>query len=213
MLVQNIKDGFVNSERALKEYIPAIEKMNERFLDLAQNIVDFAALHADTKLNIESVDLVSLIEDAISHLQGPAQERGLRFDTSFPPQRYFWKLDKARASNAIEALLDNAIKFSPKEGTVHVQLQMSNGEARLTVRDEGSGIPEEELRFVFDGFFRGRNARDGHVEGTGLGLAIVDQTMKLHGGEAKARNHPKGGAEFTLVFPKNPKEGSGRDQG
>ena len=108
--------------------------------------------------------------------------------------------------------MDNAIKFSPLGGVIHVQLQVRDREAELVIHDQGLGIPDEDLRFVFDSFYRGRNARDSHVDGTGLGLSIVAQTMRLHGGEAQVRNHSEGGAEFTLVFPKMSGKGHGRDQ-
>lgn len=118
-----------------------------------------------------------------------------------------------RASNAVEALLDNAIKFSPPGRTVHVQLQRQGCTAKLVIRDEGAGIPEEDLPLVLNSFYRGRNAQENHVEGTGLGLAIVAQTMKLHGGRVEVRNHPEVGAEFTLVFPQTPGKDLGRDGG
>ena len=202
MLVQNIKDGIVNSEKALNMYIPAIANMNERFLGLAQNIIDFAALRQDTKLNIDSVDIVSLLGDIIFRFSVQTQEHMISIIPHFPPQRCYWRLDPARASSAIEALLDNAIKFSPVRSAVHIYLQMSDHEVSIVVRDQGLGVPVEELRFVFDSFYRGRNAIERHVEGSGLGLSIVHQTMKQHGGEAKVQNYPDGGAEFTLVFPK-----------
>lgn len=212
MLVQNLRDGIVDSERALQEYIPRIAKMNERFLGLMHHIIDFAALPEDTKLNLSVVDFTSLVKDTMDRLQRPAQEREVQFVTSYSPQPFHWELDEVRTSNAVEMLLDNAIKFSPPGSTVDVQLQVQDCTAKLVIRDEGSGIPKEDLLLVFDSFYRGRNARDNHVDGTGLGLAIVAQTMKLHGGRAHVRNHPEGGAEFTLIFPKTPGKELGRDR-
>jgi len=75
--------------------------------------------------------------------------------------------------------------------------------ATITVSDQGSGIPPEERRFIFDIFFRGSNAKDAHIEGTGLGLSIAARTMELHGGTVEAANLKEGGAEFKLVFPMN----------
>jgi signal transduction histidine kinase/putative methionine-R-sulfoxide reductase with GAF domain len=210
VLVQNLKDGITDDERVVKDYIPAIARVNERFVGLARNIIDFAALREDTKLNLEKVELISIIKDVMCNLQRRAQEKYVRFDPSFPTERLRWALDPVRVSNAVEALLDNAIKFSPNEATVHIELRATDFEARLTVRDEGPGISDEDRRFVFDDFYRGRNAKESHADGSGLGLSIVAQTMRLHGGEASVENHPNGGAVFTLIFPKTPGANNGQ---
>jgi signal transduction histidine kinase/putative methionine-R-sulfoxide reductase with GAF domain len=204
ILVANIKDEIVDNERIVREYIPQIAKLNERFSGLAQTIIDFAALREDTKLNIAAADLAALAEDAIERLRVPAEDKGVRFDVVAPQRPYVLDVDPVRAGTAIEALIDNAIKFSPAHGRIYVVLE-TNGEVELRIRDEGTGIPAEDLRLVFDSFYRGRNARERHVDGTGLGLSIVDQTMRLHGGTATVQNHPHGGAEFTLSFPKTPR--------
>ena len=203
MLVQNLKDGIVDSERALREYIPVIAKMNERFLGLAQNIIDFAALREDTKLNVASVDLTTLVEDAIDRLRVPAQERGIHFELSFPQRSDRLDLDPVRTGNAIEALLDNAIKFSPASGVIHVQLQARDRQMKLVIRDEGLGIPDEDLRFVFDSFYRGHNARDAHVDGTGLGLSIVAQTMRLQGGRSDGAESSRRRSRIHVDFSQN----------
>lgn len=211
MLVQNLKEGIIDSQRALKEYIPAIAKMNERFIGLAQNIIDFAALREDTKLNINEVDLIALVEDVMHNFRGRTQDKNMRFELSFPSEGLCCALDLVRVSNAIEALLDNAIKFSPNESTVHITLQADDCKAMLTIRDEGPGILDEDKRFIFHNFYRGRNARDSNMDGFGLGLSIIAQTMWLHGGEATAENDPNGGAAFTLIFHKTP--GANNEQG
>ena len=200
-LTGNLRKGIIDNERALKEYIPAITKLNERFLGIAQSLIDFAALKEDTKLNIVSVDLVDLIEDAINLLHSAIQEKQIYLEKNFPETEHYWRLDTVRVTNAIEALLDNAIKFSPPNSTIHVSLLIDDKQAFIAIRDQGPGISEKDRPLLFDSFYRGQNAQVAHKDGAGLGLAIVGQTMKLHGGETDVRNHPDGGAEFILRFP------------
>ncbi|MET0622644.1 MAG: GAF domain-containing protein [Pyrinomonadaceae bacterium] len=201
LMIGNLESNVINYSQFKITYMPGILKINKNYLELGQRMRDFAALGADTKLNIKSDSLERLVADAIERLQGPAAARGISFKVSVTSP-LLWRIDVARASSAVEALLENAIKFSPVGKTVHVLVETDEKAARIIVRDEGFGIPEEELRFVFDSFFRARNAVDAHIEGTGLGLSIVARTMELHGGTATARNHPDGGAEFTLEFPR-----------
>lgn len=101
-------------------------------------------------------------------------------------------------SRAVTNLLDNAVKFSPPDGTVQVVL--SDGE--LTVTDEGPGIAPADLPHVFERFYRSASARA--VNGSGLGLAIVRKAAEHHGGEVHAENRPEGGALLKIRFPGAP---------
>jgi two-component system, OmpR family, sensor histidine kinase MprB len=103
--------------------------------------------------------------------------------------------DAARLERAINNLLDNAARHSPPGGRVELTV---DGEG-VTVRDHGPGVPETDLPYVFDRFFRGTGARGRH--GSGLGLAIVRQVTEQHGGTATVANAPDGGAVFHLHLP------------
>ncbi|PXX52858.1 two-component system sensor histidine kinase MprB [Nocardia tenerifensis] len=102
----------------------------------------------------------------------------------------------ARLVRAVTNLLDNAAKFSPAQGVVHLRLR----DGELTVRDHGPGIAPEDLPHVFDRFYRSATARA--RPGHGLGLAIVAQVARSHGATVTAGPAPGGGAEFRLVFPR-----------
>ncbi|MCX6021933.1 MAG: HAMP domain-containing sensor histidine kinase, partial [Chloroflexi bacterium] len=111
--------------------------------------------------------------------------------------------DRERLKQAVMNLLDNAARYTPPGGCVWAGLTQEGQWARLTVRDEGPGIPAEHLPHIFDRFYRvalhpGRR-RDNH--GIGLGLAIVRHIIEAHGGRATAASLPAGGAEFTLTLP------------
>jgi two-component system sensor histidine kinase MprB len=106
-----------------------------------------------------------------------------------------------RLGRAINNLLDNASRHSPRGGLVEVQVDLSG----VRVRDHGDGVVESDLPYVFDRFFRGEGSRG--RQGSGLGLAIVRQVAEQHGGTASASNAPDGGAVFTLSLPVTPVEG------
>jgi two-component system, OmpR family, sensor histidine kinase MprB len=111
-----------------------------------------------------------------------------------------------RLARAINNLLDNAARHSPPGGTVELQV----GPTGVEVRDHGTGVDPEDLPYVFDRFFRGRNSRG--RQGSGLGLAIVRQVAEQHGGSASVANAVDGGAIFTLHLPGVPAE-TGEDHG
>lgn len=100
---------------------------------------------------------------------------------------------------AVGNLVANAIKFSPVGGEVELSVRTVQGNAELSIRDHGPGVPEAELASLFRPFYRGSNAvrADGH----GVGLAIVQRVVQVHGGEIRAENVPDGGLRVTLRLP------------
>ena len=96
-------------------------------------------------------------------------------------------------------MLDNALRYSPDDTSIEVQLLQEGRWERIEVRDCGEGFSPEDLQHMFDRFYRGDPSRSrGKRVGSGLGLAIVEQIAHSHGGHIKARNHPEGGAVVQL---------------
>ena len=109
-------------------------------------------------------------------------------------------IDPDRISQVIRNLLSNAVKFSPPDGTIHVELCRAGDAFRLSVRDEGSGIPPEELETVFDRFVQSSKMKS-NKGGTGLGLAICREIVGWHGGRIWAENNAEAGCVFHCELP------------
>ena len=139
---------------------------------------------------VEQVELDGLVRDAVSRTQRRAP--GLDFDLDIEPTVIMNNPD--RVGRAVQNVVDNARKWSPPEGTIHVELR----DATLSVRDHGPGFREADLPSVFDRFFRADDAR--RMPGSGLGLAIVKQAAEAHGGSAHASNAEEGGALVVVTF-------------
>jgi len=105
---------------------------------------------------------------------------------------------------AVGNLLANALQYTPRGGAVTVSIQPGTaGEATIVVKDNGTGIPDDELPLVFDRFYRSAQARQLHRDGSGLGLAIVRSIMELHGGSVTLSSVQGQGTAVTLHFPPN----------
>ncbi|MET0235356.1 MAG: HAMP domain-containing sensor histidine kinase [Kibdelosporangium sp.] len=144
----------------------------------------------------EPVELAEVVEQSLDRARRRAGD--IQFEVSLQP----WRLigDTAALERAVLNLLDNAVKFSPPNGTVWIRLgSAGDGFAVLEVADQGPGIAEEDLPRVFDRFYRSQEART--LPGSGLGLAIVQQAALRHGGEVLAGRAPEGGALFSLRLP------------
>ena len=109
--------------------------------------------------------------------------------------------DRLRIRQLIENLIDNAVKYSPAGGDVRVRVWTENGEAHLTVSDEGIGIPRADLPAIFDRFQRGTNVDDRRFTGLGLGLYICRGIAEAHGGRLWALSQPGRGSTFHVVLP------------
>jgi two-component system sensor histidine kinase MprB len=142
----------------------------------------------------ESVELSEVVDRAVERVRRRAPTIG--FDVITHP--WWLQGDPAQLERAIVNLLDNATRWSPPRGTVHVRLDRGV----LHVADEGPGIPAEDLPHVFERFYRSASARS--TPGSGLGLAIVRQAAERHGGRVSAGAAPGGGALLTLALPGAP---------
>jgi two-component system sensor histidine kinase MprB len=140
---------------------------------------------------VEDVALDGLVAEAVARAQRHAGDACFR--TELAPCVIQGVPD--RLGRAVNNLLDNAAGHSPPGGVVDVVLR----DGALEVRDHGPGVPEDELPYVFDRFFRGARARGRH--GSGLGLAIVRQVVEAHGGTISATNAPGGGLAVRLALP------------
>ena len=142
------------------------------------------------------VDLGDVAASACASLAGPAQTRAVAIEVD--PEPAVVTGDAARLRQLVLILLDNAVKHSPRGGSVRVAVRREGDVAVLTVEDDGPGLRREDLPRVFERFWRGPGAPAG---GSGLGLAIAASIVTGHRGEIDADNRPTGGARFTVRLP------------
>lgn len=173
----------------------------ERLSEMAENLLTLARSDAGViQPRLERVDLRARAEEVARRLESRAGDLGVRVDLVGPhPVPVVG--DATLLGRLIWNLADNALKFAPRGSRVELALVVSDEEARLTVSDEGPGIPEEDLDRVFERFYRAPGGA--HSEGSGLGLSIVRAIAIAHGGEARAENRVGGGAVFSIRIPRN----------
>jgi signal transduction histidine kinase len=148
----------------------------------------------------EPSDLGVLVKSVTNELDTLLSERNLsirhevsRFDGEVT-------LDAERIKQVLRNLLNNAIKFSPEGGTIDVAIYRVDSSVRVSVFDQGPGIPQDELEAVFDKFIQSSKTKTG-AGGTGLGLAICLEIVAAHKGRIWAENGPEGGAVFSFEIP------------
>ena len=150
----------------------------------------------------EPFNLAAVITETADRFgaRATAEEVRLEVDT---PAKLVARGDLERTGQILAALLDNALRFTPREGSVAVTSRPSNGWVEASVTDTGPGIAAEHLPRVFDRFYRAEEARTRAGGGTGLGLSIARDLARAQGGDLYAADTRKGGATFTLRLPKH----------
>jgi signal transduction histidine kinase len=186
-------------ERIRTESLETIVGESGALASMVSGMLVLAKADRGDEIPKEPLSLATVVGEAVRGSSQRASEKGLelRFDAGSgalvlgEPN-----LLRQLASN----LIDNAIKFT-ETGSVNVRVGSDEGNAWVEVRDTGPGIPEDELPYVFERFYRADKARSRIVPGTGLGLAIVRSIARVHGGIVTAEPAPGGGALFTATFP------------
>jgi signal transduction histidine kinase len=180
-----------------------IEAACRRMDDLIGSLLDVAQLQMGHPLRLQraSTDLVLLVAQVVAEYQERTKRSAIAFDASQPVSGEW---DAARLRRVVENLLDNAVKYSPGGGEIHVALLRDDtgpaAAAVLTVEDAGIGIPPEDLPYIFERFRRGSNVL-GRVPGTGIGLAGARQIIEQHGGTIAVASEIGCGTRFTIRLP------------
>jgi signal transduction histidine kinase len=172
---------------------------SDRLLHLLETLLDISAAEGGAlKLNLEQVDLRSLVERAAELYGEVAQERNITVTLELPLPLVV-RADPVRLGQAANNLLDNALKYTPAGGRVTLAARAESGAAVFTVTDNGPGIPMAEREAVFRRLYRRDVSRS--QRGLGLGLSLVKAIVAAHGGSVTVDDAPGGGARFTVRLP------------
>ena len=191
-----------DGERAeLHDYFENISESGKSLLSLLNDLLDLAKLEAGKmSFSLRDADLAELLQAALGEFEAQADERRLKLEFPAAEQAVVLSLDPTRILQVMRNLLSNAIKFSPDGGTIHVDVAVGDLDVLVEVRDEGIGIPADEVEAVFDKFVQSTKTKSG-AGGTGLGLAICREILAAHQGRIWAENNPAGGACFRFLLP------------
>ena len=167
-----------------------------------QNLMDIREMESGfVKLNIQPFSLTRLIAEITDLYSLLAEEKDITLTADLPPADITARGDRTRLARAFANLIDNAIKYTPKRGTVTITFSETPDTHTVTVRDTGIGIPQDELALIWQRLFRGRQARE-YEKGLGLGLNIVQVTVTAHGGSVHAASPPGQGTIFRVLLPR-----------
>ena len=188
-----------NSERAVE----TIYRNAKSQAQLVADLLDVSRIiSGKLRLDVRTVDLISIVNAAIDSIRPAADAKGIRLQTMLDPAAGPISGDADRLQQIVWNLLTNAVKFTQKGGRIQVKVQRIESHVEIEVSDSGVGISKEFLPYVFDRFRQADASTTRIHGGLGLGLSIVHQLVDLHGGSVSVQSDGEGkGATFTITLP------------
>ncbi|MEO6423086.1 MAG: HAMP domain-containing sensor histidine kinase, partial [Candidatus Nitrotoga sp.] len=185
----------------IKDSLEIVNRNGVRLLRLVNTLLDFSRIEAGrSHAAFQPTDLAELTTDLASVFRAAMERGGLELITDCQELAEPVYVDREMWEKIVLNLLSNALKFT-FEGKVTVSQIQKRSSIELTVRDTGTGIPNDQLHHLFDRFHRIENALSRTHEGSGIGLTLVQELVKLHGGSIKAESEPGVGSAFTVSIP------------
>jgi two-component system sensor histidine kinase ResE len=203
-----LMDDIAETPEERREIAQVINEESQRMGRLVRELLDLARMEAGhIPIEPSIISIPSFIQRVIRKFQALARDQQIQLSANLAEHlpEVYWDEDKIE--QVLTNLIDNAIRHTPKGGSVQVHVYEKEQKVYLEVEDTGSGIPEEDLPFVFERFYKADKARTrGQSGGTGLGLSIVKNLVHLHGGNASVKSQLGVGTTFIIELPERMKK-------
>ena len=160
--------------------------------------------NATTQLDVELINFtafITFILNRFDKMRSQDEEKKYELVRDYPINSVWIEIDTDKMTQVIDNILNNAIKYSPDGGKITVSMKTTDDQMILSIKDQGLGIPKQDLPKIFDRFYRVDRARSRAQGGTGLGLAIAKEIIKQHNGFIWAKSEYGKGSTFTIVLP------------
>jgi len=211
--IETLEAGAIDDKEASQRFLSIIRRNATRMHEVIDDTLELSAIESgNVKVRAELVELAPIVNDVIASLAAKASAQGIVVSNAVAREAMVYA-DARRLEQMLTNLVENAIKFNRKNGTVTIRSEEdAEGEAnerspatgrrsRIRVQDSGEGIPAQHLERLFERFYRADRARSREMGGTGLGLAIVKHLARAHGGEVTVTSEFGKGSVFTIELP------------
>jgi signal transduction histidine kinase len=190
-----LKSKTIAPEESTK-YLEIIYSSCEKLKKLVGDLFDLSKLQTNqVKLNKERFAIAELISDIANKYRIISQKKGISINAFLPVENPIVEADITLIDRVLQNLIDNAIRFCKEGDFINIIIQTNpDGKVEISVKDSGEGIKPDELPYIFERYYKGKQ----YSESTGLGLAIVKKIIDLHQSVISVTSHPGHGTEFTF---------------
>lgn len=187
-----------------EKYLKIVLNETERLTKLTNNLLTLNNLNiSGMNLDVTDFDINRLIKESIATFEGTCKTKHIRINLVLTGQTLFVRADMSKIQQVIYNLIDNAIKFSKPDTEIKIETTLKNETIFVSIKDSGIGIPKENLKHVFDRFYKSDISRGKDKKGTGLGLSIVKEIINAHHENINVISTVDVGTEFIFTLPKS----------
>lgn len=195
-------DEFGDDPEQRRELAGIIHDETLRMKRLVNGLLDLAQLESGQfHMNREKMDIVGMVQRIVRKFTALAADRQIQLTSDVPPRPIVIEADEDRLEQVFINLLDNAIRHTAEEGQVTISVREDSGHVQVYVEDNGAGIPEEDIPYIWERFYKADKARTRGRSGTGLGLAITRHIVVEHHGDIRVKSHLGEGTTFVVSLP------------
>ena len=200
--LEALVDGAIEDKEIAPRFLEVTQNETERMIRLVNTLLQLSKIDSkDYKLALDSTNLNDFLHEIIDRFEIIAKEKKITFRREIPEYETFLFVDRDKITQVLDNIISNAMKYSPENGTITVHLLHQGNNVRVSITDEGVGIPRESQAKIFDRFYRVDKARARNVGGTGLGLAIAKEMVHAHGGEIWVQSEYGKGTTILFTLP------------
>jgi len=198
---ENLADGVVHDREQVQRYGQLIAGEGRRLTEMVEQVMEFAGFDAGRSLDTRPVAAIDVAQAAIEASGPLLASSETHVDIDAPDTPLLVQANAAALARSVQNLISNAVKYGGPDRWVGVRIAPADRRmVTIAVSDHGDGIAEPDLARIFEPFYRGQHAADGHVPGSGLGLSLVDRIVRQHGGRVEVQSSAKG-TTFRLLIP------------
>jgi two-component system sensor histidine kinase BaeS len=195
--IEGLEDGLINFDKTTsKDMSDEIARLKNLVNDFETSTLDYSAI-----LQLTSVDVGSFFNDLHNYFFSLIKDNQLRLQINHDTEKYKMLFDPDRMKQALIILVENAIKFTSPGGLISITYFKQNQQFQVIVADNGCGIGESDLPYIFERFYRGDKSRSRKTGGIGIGLSIAREIIQAHGGKIDVQSQSGKGTQFSIHLP------------
>jgi two-component system sensor histidine kinase VicK len=204
--LEALEDGAWRDEEIAPNFLEVTRNETERMIRLVNDLLQLSKMDSpDYQLSKEWVNFVEFFDRIIDRFE-MTKEQHVTFKRNLPKEAIFIEIDEDKLTQVLDNIISNAMKYSPEGGQITFFVKEEEDKIIVSIKDQGIGIPKENIGKIFERFYRVDKARSRKLGGTGLGLAIAKEMVQAHGGNIWVKSEEGKGTEILFSLPYEPSE-------
>ncbi len=196
--IEMMKSEAINPK--IHQHLNVMKTNASRLLDLINQLLELSKIESGSlKLKASSGNIVPVVKGVVMSFESMAEKKGIILKVESEKEKITLYFDREKLEKILINLISNALKFTPEGGQILVEIQNKDQHLNINIKDNGMGIPEKDLVFIFDRFYQSDNRKESM--GTGIGLALAKELIEIHHGSIQVKSEEGAGTEFFLQIP------------